>query len=901
MTPDSAPVSREGTREAVASVRCAQGTALTLPTILVLCFLVAVGVGLFLLASVRTALVREWGKELAGQALGIADALDRVLSERAGDIQVLAEHPTLAGGTPAAKATVLQRYREVYGVYAWIGVTDGQGRVTAATDPAQVGRDASAQAWFQEVRRTGRLHLGEAQPASEAGGRLAVSFSAPIRGAQGEFRGVVSSRVALESLRRLMERGTPLRERHGESLEWLLLDREGLLLSDEQGADGGAMNLRAQGLPSAERAAAIGRGMSGFVEEKHIRRSAAVVTGYARTRGYQDSPGFDWTVLVRLNRAQVYAPIDRLVWQAGAVGLLVVAPLTAFGVWTARRLVRDRHVLEKAGEALKEAGRVSEERTAALQALVEAVRRLTAEPDLDRLLAELTEAARQLTGARYAALGLLGTDDPPIASFRASGMDAATQAAIGSPPTGRGLLGVLAREAAVLRLKDLTQHPAFKGFPAHHPSMGSFLGAPIRVKGEPFGQLYLTEKQGADEFTATDEHIVAGLAAQAGVAIENAQLFRQVQQAEAQYRAARDQLANVLEHAPDIIIFTDRDGRITLFNQGAERLLGHRSDEMVGKPVADLYVDPEARAVILREVERAGEVVNREVRLRAKDGSVLTISLTLSPYRDSEGRPIGTVGLSKDITAAKRLEQALLASNAELENFVYAVSHDLQTPLRGIHGFAELLVKRAKDRLDERERHYLERIQAGSHRMATLISDLLEYSRIDRITHPFEMVSMEQVVTQVRMELKDLIRQSQTQLHYEGRLPMVWADRLRMGQLWQNLLSNAIKYVKAGETPRVTIGGREDGDGCTFWVRDEGIGIPPEFHQRVFELFRRLHTHEQYEGTGVGLAIVKRIVEFHRGRIWVESQEGQGSTFFFTLPKPPVAEPQPAGYIARSA
>jgi PAS domain S-box-containing protein len=540
----------------------------------------------------------------------------------------------------------------------------------------------------------------------------------------------------------------------------------------------------------------------------------------------------------------------------------------------------------------RDAAAALEDRSLALHKLVDAIREVTAVTDLDQLLQRLTETACRLTGARYGALGVFDKDGKRLTRFFTVGIDEATHKAIGDLPTGRGLLGALAHDMDALRLKDLTQHPASVGFPPHHPPMHSFLGMSIRSHGRLFGRLYLTEKQApaqgeevSAEFTELDEKLIVGLATQAGVAIEIARLLHDTRDAEAQYRAAKDQLANVLEHAPDPIIFTNLSGHITLYNKGAERVLGYAASDMLGKPTTDLYLDPAERATVLAELDAKGEVIGREVRLRTRDGRTVTLSLTLSPYRDAEGHVIGTVGVSKDITAAKLLEQALRTSNQELEGFVYVISHDLQTPLRGIHGFADLLVKRMKDKLDERERHYVARIQAGAQRMATLINDLLEYSRLERMAQPFEKVRMQDVLDQALRDLDHLIRGSRAVVQCDGPLPVVWGDRTRLGLVWTNLLTNAIKYARPDEAPRISIRCREDEREFVFQCRDNGIGIAPEFHTHIFDLFRRLHTTDKFEGTGVGLAIVKRVMELHHGRIWVESAAGQGATFWFTLPK----------------
>ncbi|MEO8325232.1 MAG: ATP-binding protein, partial [Nitrospirota bacterium] len=355
--------------------------------------------------------------------------------------------------------------------------------------------------------------------------------------------------------------------------------------------------------------------------------------------------------------------------------------------------------------------------------------------------------------------------------------------------------------------------------------------------------------------------------------------------AEQDSRAARDQLADVLDHAPDPIFFSDTEGNITRFSRGAEGVLGYSAEVIVSKPVTELLLDPGQWQPILDELTTKGEVVGREVEFRNPDGHPVNISLTLSVLRNAEGEPVGTVGLCKDVTAGKRTEQALRISNQELEHFVYAISHDLQAPLRGMQGFAVLLLKRAQERLDQKERHYLERIQKGAERMEELIRDLLDYSRIERITHPWEFVAMEQIVHQVRLDLEDRIRHTDADFKVEISLPWVYGDRVRLSQLWANLVSNSLKYAKPGEPPVIRIGCQEDEQHFIFFIRDNGIGIAPEFHGKIFGIFNRLHIDEQIEGTGIGLAIVKRIVDFHRGKIWVASEEGKGSTFFFTIPK----------------
>ncbi len=322
-----------------------------LPLVLVFCMVAGTGVGLFSLLSLRDALIRERSANLANQAAEVADRLDRLLFERYADIRMLAENDVLRTGLPVEQTDVLQRFQAVSPYYAWLGVTDGRGRLTATTEPAWQGRDLSQENWFLAVSQTGVVHLGAAKPDAEAGGRPAVTFAAPLRGAHGELLGVVTSLVSLDRLREVIEEGgRPVGYGMIEdaTYDWLLLDQQGVIIS-EDGRNGKnyarhdaiGLNLRELGVPSALLAATVEPGMSGSIEEVHRREQVPLLTGYARTPSYRGFLGFDWTVLVRLDREQVYARVNRLIWTVGGIGLLVIVPLTGFGLWVSRQLVRD--------------------------------------------------------------------------------------------------------------------------------------------------------------------------------------------------------------------------------------------------------------------------------------------------------------------------------------------------------------------------------------------------------------------------------------------------------------------------------------------------------------------------------------------------------------------------------
>lgn len=856
-------------------------------------------------------------------AIRVLDTLDRILYERYGDARVFAQLPVVRALETDRIAEVAEAVVTTYDpYYALIVVADRKGiiRVVNPVDGSGrpissgklIGQSVSGQPWFEQALAAQSVLVEDfhkdplASQVYGQEGAAVMTFSTPIRGGtvkgrEGAVVGVWSARIPERAIAQALE-GESSRSGRAGDVRMALFTKDGRRVA-------GTFQSR-------------GRDVLGSDDR---------LLASATSSGFRDYPGVGWTLslFAPVEGAPPRTPFSLPV--AGGILITIIAGMV-FLAKAANRVVLDPlYKLAHAAESLKrgepgvlprepdrrdvigvlqkeladmveairareiqarDAAAALEDRTLALHKLVEAIREVTAVTNLDTLLQRLAETACHLTGARYGALGVFEADTKRLSQFFTTGIDEHTKKAIGALPVGRGLLGALAHDKEALRLKDLTQHPASVGFPPHHPPMHSFLGVPIRIRGRLFGQLYLTEKQGADEFNELDERLIVGLAAQAGVAIEIARLLQDVRDAEAQYRAAKDQLASVLEHAPDPIIFTNLSGHITLYNKGAERVLGYAASDVLGKPVTDLYLDPTERAPVLAELDAKGEVIGREVWLRTRDGRTVTLSLTLSPCRNAEGQVIGTVGVSKDITAAKLLEQALRTSNEELEGFVYVISHDLQTPLRGIHGFADLLVKRAQDKLDERERHYVARIQAGAQRMATLINDLLEYSRLERVTQPFEKVRMKDVLDQALGDLDHLIRDSRAVVQCDGPLPVVWGDRTRLGLVWTNLLTNAIKYARPDEAPRISIRCREDEHEFVFQCQDNGIGISPEFHTHIFDLFRRLHTTDKFEGTGVGLAIVKRVMELHHGRIWVESAAGQGATFRFALPKTQPTIPQ---------
>lgn len=349
----------------------------------------------------------------------------------------------------------------------------------------------------------------------------------------------------------------------------------------------------------------------------------------------------------------------------------------------------------------------------------------------------------------------------------------------------------------------------------------------------------------------------------------------------------------VLELTTNAIAVMDLDGKLWHLNRRALELSGRTRAELEGRSFA-VVVAPDSLETTAAEIQRtltAGiPVYGVETELLRPDGTRRTISFNLAPMLE-DGRVIGAVGTAEDETDRRRTQQALEKyafelerSNAELVQFAYAASHDLQEPLRVVAGYLHLLETRQAEKLLPEGKTYIRQAVTAVERMHGLIGDLLAYSRIGSKMRR-DTVPLDKVVAQVREDLAVALRESDARLEHDA-LPTIWGDASQLAQLCQNLIGNALKF-RGQEPPVIRLSASREGKGWRCCVQDNGIGIAPEHAERVFLIFQRLHTRAEYPGNGIGLAICKKIVESHGGRIWVEPAPGGGTLFQFTLPDPP--------------
>jgi PAS domain S-box-containing protein len=382
-------------------------------------------------------------------------------------------------------------------------------------------------------------------------------------------------------------------------------------------------------------------------------------------------------------------------------------------------------------------------------------------------------------------------------------------------------------------------------------------------------------------------------------------VFRDVserEKADRKLREAETRFRTLVEQIPAItyveaVDSKERSTNLLYASPQIEAMFGYSPEEWMADP--DLFprlLYPDDREAVLAEDERtdeSGEPFKAEYRQYTRDGRVIWVRDEATLVLDEGGRPLFWQGVMFDITEQKLYEEKLATlvgelrrSNTELEQFAYVASHDLQEPLRMVASYTQLLARRYEGKLGADADEFIGYAVDGANRMQRLINDLLTYSRVGTRGGEFEPTDSREAFEAARANLRRAIEEAGAEVVLEGELPTVMGDHTQLVQLFQNLLANAIKFRGEGEVPEVRVGAQRLSSSQTewhFWVADNGIGMDARYTERIFRIFQRLHAKGEYGGTGIGLAVCKKIVERHGGRIWVDSEVGEGTTFHFTL------------------
>jgi PAS domain S-box-containing protein len=347
----------------------------------------------------------------------------------------------------------------------------------------------------------------------------------------------------------------------------------------------------------------------------------------------------------------------------------------------------------------------------------------------------------------------------------------------------------------------------------------------------------------------------------------------------------------------DYAMFTlNPDGYLTSWNAGVQKHFGYSEEEWIGRHGSMIFTPADkAREVCEAEMRKARENGSAtDIRWhRRKDGSEFFANGFMNALRDDRGALVGYAKVMGDETERKQLQDSLTESNAALEQFAYVASHDMQEPLRTMRSYAQLLSLRYGGKLDADADQFLAFIVGASARMTALVRDLLAYARLTTEDDPPRSVALDEDLETALTNLDQAIEESHATITHDA-MPVLRADRGQMVRLFQNLIGNAIKYRKPNQPPKIHVTAEHRGSEWVFTISDNGIGFDPKYSSSIFAPFKRLHTVEEYPGTGVGLAICRRIVQAHGGRIWAESQPGVGTKFFFTLPSDKQADRETA-------
>lgn len=614
-----------------------------------------------------------------------------------------------------------------------------------------------------------------------------------------------------------------------DTAETLLVRRDGndaLFLSELKFQRDAALTLRFPLTRTEIPAVKAALGQNGIVEGVDYRG----VPVFADVRAVPDSP---WFLVTRLDMAEAFAPLREHLW---ATVLLVGAFVFSAGAGVGYLWRQQR-------------ARFYRERYEVVEALRES----------ERFLGESQKVAR-------------------IGSY-------ATNLTAGTWQSSKALDEIFGIDGAFVRSVDAWAkllHPDWR------QTMNDYFAMDVVAKRGRFDKEYQIVRQrdgavrwvhGLGELEFDAQHRPVRM-------VGTIQDITERKQAEAVLRESEQRFGAVFRGSPIGISLTRlSDGRFLDVNDAFLDLLGYAREEVVGSnPLAlNMWAVPEDRAKMVQELRAPDRISAKglETQFLMKSGEIREVAVIFDVIDVANERYI--VGLTQDITVRKRQERELQEKNAELERFTYTVSHDLKSPLITIKGFAGALLQDVAAGRHHRLEGDLRRVADAADKMSSLLTDLLELSRVGRVVQQPAEVNLDELLRDVLRLLAGSIAQRHAEIVVQPGLPVVWADRQRLGEVWQNLIENALKFSRDQPQPRIEIGMRGSDAARVFFVLDNGVGIDPRYHETVFGLFNKLDART--EGTGIGLALVRRIVEVHGGRIWVESEgPGHGSAFCFTLP-----------------
>jgi PAS domain S-box-containing protein len=550
---------------------------------------------------------------------------------------------------------------------------------------------------------------------------------------------------------------------------------------------------------------------------------------------------------------------------------------------------------------------------------------LVAELDLEKIVQAVTDAGREIAGAAFGAF-FYNLKNERGESYTLYTLSGAPRSAFEKFPMPRNtqMFGPTFRGEGVIRIDDVLKDPRYgknapyHGMPKGHLPVRSYLAVPVMSRsGDVLGGLFFGHPA-PGVFTAEAEKMMTSLGAQAAIAIDNANLYQAVQRELAEHKRAEEALREsegrfrmIADNIATLAWTADRLGWATWYNQRWYEYTGTTFDDMKERGWEVLQHPDHAARVdrTLREALEREEIWEDTFPLRGRDGTYRWFLSRAIPIRNAEGKVVRWFGTNTDVTELRAAQEALRAAQeklqehakelertvaertaslreamAQMEEFSYSVSHDLRAPIRAMKGYAQILAADYSDRLGAEGNDFLERIIRGGDRMEKLTHDVLAMSRLARTAMELAPIDLDRMLREILQHYPDL-QNAGAHIHIEPLHPVVGHESSLM-QTISNLLGNAVKFVAPGTVPRVRVWTEVRGENVRLWFEDNGIGIRPEHQRRIFMMFERLNAAEQYDGTGVGLAIVRKAVERMNGTVGVESDGVNGSRFWIELPGP---------------